>query len=145
MTEAKVTTSDSAQLREENAIGAPVKNFTWDAQQAQAESSTHLEDDMGSGEVAVIRSFTFAANPEAWRIHRPTKQELFNHHVKQIEVLLWQDGLKLNTDSNPSVKFNTKKTKYTIFVAANPARGQILGWEHKPQTLTQIAHATPSK
>ena len=118
---------------------APAEKFAWDAGRAQAESDTHLEDDTGHGGAAVIRQFTFAANPQPFATQPPTKQELFNYHLKQIEIMLWQDGLKMLTDVLPQLTFNKKKTHYTIIIGAVPQKGHILPMGMTPKLLKEIA------
>ena len=80
-------------LIETNVKDAPVKDVHWQGKELQTESDVHLEDDEGYGNATIIRCFTFGANPEAFAQHKPTKQELFNSHLKGIEVMLWKDGL----------------------------------------------------
>lgn len=109
-----------------------------DISKVEAQSETHLEDDMGTGGAAIIRMFEFSANPEAFHQHTPTRQELFNYHYKGIETLLWADGLKVIPEVNPKITINKAKTKYRIFVGAVPQKGHIL--REQPQTLGQIAH-----
>lgn len=99
---------------------------------------THLEDDTGHGNPAVIRRFTFGVNPQAFHEHTPTTQELFNAHYKGIELALWKDGLKVIPEVDPRVVFNKQKTQYFIFVGARPMKGFLLN--EKPQTLTDIVH-----
>lgn len=125
-------------IREENAVDAPVKDIDWSAQEVAAKSETKLEDDEGHGNAVIIRKFEFSANPEAFREHTPTKQELFNAHYKLIETMLWADGLKVIPEVDPKVTINKKKTKFRIFVGAEPQRGHIL--RETPQTLSQIAN-----
>ncbi len=115
---------------------APAENFAWDVTRGKTESTTHLEDDVGSGKAAIIRQFTFSANPQTFKNCPPSKQELFNHHLKQVEILLWQDGMKIMTDVAPQLAFNKKKTQYTIIVGAIPARGQIL--TQTPKLLKEL-------
>jgi len=110
----------------------------YEAASAQATSDAKLEDDHGEGQPVILRMFEFSANPEAFKIHSPTKQELFNSHAKGIEVMLWKDGMKLFTEVDPKVTINKKKTKYRIFVAAIPQRGHLL--MERPKTLSQIAN-----
>lgn len=131
------TVGETKQLLEEHAVGAPGAEVLWNAQEVQAESDVHLEDDQGIGNATVIRLFEFSANPEAFRHHTPTKQELFNAHYKLIDSTLWRDGLKVVPEINPTVTLNKKKTKYRIFVTAQAQRGQTL--LETPQTLTQLA------
>lgn len=99
---------------------------------------THLEDDKGQGAALVIRRFVFGANPEAWKDHVPSRQELFNFHWKGIEVMLWRDGLVVHQEVEPRIIFNKANTQYQIFVTARPAKGNVL--LETPQTLAQIAH-----
>ena len=75
-------------------------------------------------------------NPEAFALHRPTKQELFNHHSKGIETILWKDGLKVMPDVPP--RLVVEGSKYRIFVGAQPMKGMAL--EEKPKTLKQLIH-----
>lgn len=114
------------------------KDVLWNANQIDAQSDTHLEDDRGEGDAAVIRMFEFAANPQAFKEHMPSKQELFNYHSKAIEVILWKDGLKIMPEVNPRLSINKRKTKYRIFVGATPQKGHLL--HERPKTLSQIAH-----
>lgn len=108
---------------------------------AETTSQTHLEDDEGVGDAAIIRMFEFSANPEAFKQRTPTKQELFNYHHKQIEITLWGDGMKIMEEVNPRVTISKNKRKYRIFVGAKPQRGHIL--TERPKTLAQIAHNKP--
>ena len=109
-----------------------------DISKIETESETHLEDDVGYGDAAIIRMFEFAANPVAFKQHTPTKQELFNYHYKQIELALWADGMKVLPEVNPKVTISKNKKKYRIFIGAVPMKGHIL--QERPQTLSQIAH-----
>lgn len=97
---------------------------------------THLEDDLGTGKPLVMRSFTFKIDQEAFKVHVPTKQELFNSHAKGLELSLWKDGLIFEQSHEPHILFNKKRTHYTIFIVATPSRGNVL--TETPQTLTQI-------
>jgi hypothetical protein len=130
--------TDTQQIVEANAVNSPVNDILWNASQMDTTSKTTLEEDKGYGEAAIIRMFEFAANPEAFRQHTPTKQELFNTHYKGIEVMLWKDGLKVMPEVDPKVTINSKKTKYRIFVGAKAQRGQQI--LERPKTLSQIAH-----
>lgn len=109
-----------------------------DVSKIETASETHLEDDTGHGEAAIIRCFEFAANPEAFKQHKPTKQELFNHHSKGIEIMLWKDGMKVMPEIAPRIILNKRNTKYRIFVGARPMKGHLL--REAPKTLSQIAH-----
>lgn len=129
-------TADLGQVIEQNAVNAPVKDVLWNANQINTESETHLEDDLGEGEAAIIRAFDFASNPEAFKEHIPSKQELFNHHYKGIEAMLWRDGMKVMSEVDPKIIISKNKKNYRIFVGARPQKGHIL--RERPQTLTQV-------
>lgn len=121
---------------EEGVEDAPVKDIGWDVKQAEVDSGVQLREDKGEGEAIIVRSFDFKANPEAFREDPPTKQELFNAHIGQIEMILMQDGLKLFTDVEPRLKLSKKKEGYRITIAATPRKGW--GLLEKPQTLSEI-------
>lgn len=109
-----------------------------EAQQLEVQSQTHLEDDKGEGKAAIVRCFTFGMNVASFREVQPTKQQLFNHHLKGIEIALWKDGLQILTDVTPRIVFNEKKLTYQIFVGAVPMRGHIL--REQPKTLKELVH-----
>ena len=77
--------------------------------------------DPGGGGVAVIRVFTFKMNPD--KQHFPGKQKLFNTHAKQIETILWGDGLRPLESNPPRVIINNKGGFYQIFVPCIAAKG----------------------
>lgn len=109
-----------------------------DVSQLEVSSQTQLTDDTGHGKTAVIRMFEFKANKEAFKAHVPTKQELFLSHQQFIENQLWGDGFSIMYDSPPRVSINKRKTKYAIFVGAEPRNGMVVA--ERPKTLTQIAN-----
>lgn len=99
---------------------------------------THLEDDLGTGKPVIMRSFTFKIDPASFKAHVPSKQELFDSHARGLELSLWKDGLVFEQSHEPHILFNKKRTHYTVFIVATPARGNVV--TETPQTLTQIAH-----
>lgn len=115
-----------------------VNGHNHDAANVEAQSTRKLEDDKGEGAATVIRCFTFKMNAEAIVEQKPTKQDLFNAHLKGIELALWKDGLKTFSEVPPRMTFDTDKLQYSIFVAARPMKGFLL--QERPQTLTEIAH-----
>jgi len=117
---------------------APVKDATYDILDIEVKSDTKLEEDDGSGGAAIVRRFVFAMNPKAFHEHTPSKQELFNTHLKGIEMSLWRDGMKIMTDVTPRINFDTKNMQYSIIVGAVPQRGHIL--RERPQKLAEIIH-----
>lgn len=119
--------------------GEIIGDTKWnDISQVDTTSETHLEDDVGYGDAAIIRMFEFEANPIAFKQHIPTKQELFNYHYKQIEIALWGDGMKVMPEVDPKVTISKDQKKYRIFVGAKPQKGHLL--HEQPMTLSQIAH-----
>ena len=120
-------------------LHSPLQEQTYDASSVEAKSEkTHLEDDKGEGEATIIRCFTFGMNPEVFVQQRPTKQDLFNYHIRGIEMALFKDGMNLYTDVPPRLTFDVNKLQYCIFVAARPRKGYLL--HERPQTLSEIAH-----
>src|SRR3990167_4381900 len=77
--------------------------------------------DPGGGPVNVIRVFTFAMNPT--KKDYSNKQALFSAHAKQIETILWGDGLRPLDSVPPRVII--KKGCYQIFVPCGAAKGVI--------------------
>lgn len=119
-------------------LHSPLKEQNYDASNVEAQSQTRLEDDRGEGESIVIRCFKFSLNPETFLKNPPSKQDLFNSHLKGIEMALFGDGLKIFDEVPPRLTFDVEKLQYSIFVAARPRRGYLLN--ERPQTLTEIAH-----
>lgn len=116
--------------------------FNHDVSSIEEQSKTSLEQDLGTGQVAVIRCFEFKANIEAFKEHPIGKQQLFNHHLKGIEIALWRDGLQIMPNVEPRVVFDDDKGVYRIFVGSLPMRGQTV--QQTPQTLTQLVHGRPT-
>lgn len=110
----------------------------WQGQTVEVKSDTHLEDDHGTGDPVIIRTFQFAANPLAFQ-QTPTQQDIFDSHKKGIEALLWQDGLSPAQDIPPRFIVSKGKDKYAIIIAARPSLGQTL--IEKTQTLSEIINA----
>lgn len=109
----------------------------WLAQTLETESQTHLEDDEGTGDAAIIRMFEFKVNPEAFKQITPTEQELFASHERGIAALLWRDGMTPLDTVTPRITFSKNKKTYRIFIGAKPAKGHLL--QERPKTLSQIA------
>ncbi len=123
-------------LIEEDAKNAPVDDIHWKGKEMDVESDTHLEDDKGEGKAVIIRKFSFAKNPDIFNTKEPTRQDIFNSHVKGIEVMLWKDGLKIMTDVEPRITFDEEH--YSIFVGAEPQRGHSL--TEAPKKLKELIH-----
>lgn len=115
----------------------------WQGQNVEVKSDKHLEDDKGTGEAIVIRTYEFAMNPQTFREHElrtgnmPTAQDIFQEHRKGIMSLLWQDGLTPAEDIDPRIIFSKGTNTYLIMVGARPQMGQQV--LDKPKTLSEIA------
>lgn len=120
------------------------KDVQWDVKQGEIHSDTNLEADTGWGQEVIVRSFEFKANPEAFRQHTPSKQELFNAHLKQIEILLWRDGLRFFDGVTPQLSIAKKQEGYRIVVGCEAMPGHIIHARDKErfQTLSQAANDT---
>lgn len=116
----------------------------WQGQTVEVQSDTHLEDDKGTGEPIVIRTFEFAVNPEAFKQHElktgsfPDAQHIFREHQQGIESFLWQDGLSPAYDIEPRVIFPKGTNKYFIMIGARPQAGQLI--VDTPKTLSELAN-----
>ncbi len=125
---------------EKNAVNAPVKDIQWEGEEVAVESKTKIEEDKGTGRAVVLRFFDFGANPQAFKIHKPTAQELFNTHLKGIEAVLWKDGLKVLPEVQPRLMFSKDKTKYRFIIPSVPV--SYSSKFENTQTLSQILHDT---
>jgi len=89
--------------------------------------------DPGGGPVNVIRVFHFKMNPV--KQNYSNKQAIFNAHAKQIETILWGDGLRPLDSVPPRVIINSKKGSYQIFVPCEAAKGVIFSEKHRNPEL----------
>ena len=112
----------------------------WSKAEVEAKSNVDLTD--YGGDPRIIREFKFSFNPDTMsKIARkelavPTHQELFNAHMKQIEIMLWGDGLVPDTDHQPRLVIGKKK--YKIVLACKIREGVILGAKNKVHTITDL-------
>lgn len=135
-----ITAETSATVINTLDSSAPTTNY--DVKQGEVHSDIKLEADQGDGKTIVVRSFDFKANPQAFKERTPSKQELFNAHAKQIEVVLWKDGLKVMPDVKPQLMLSKNRNFYRIVVGAEPIKGNLISSldQDKFQTLSQAAH-----
>lgn len=125
----------------------------WSAKTVEAESDTKLDADIGTGQVLTLRHFFFKPNQEKFKKRVPSAQELFDSHVKQMEVEFWKDEWIPAHDVPPRLIFydkfkrpvshTSKKIEwYSFIIAAMPAKGSLLSQKDQEQvkTLTQIAN-----
>lgn len=126
----------------DSSLDDQARTTNYDVKQGEVHSDIKLEDDIGHGKAIVVRSFDFKANPQAFKERTPSKQELFNAHAKQIEIILWKDGLQVMPDVYPQLVLDKKRRGYRIIVGAEPMKGNIIMMndQDKLQTLSQAAH-----
>lgn len=127
-----------AKRKKTNIVENPKTLDKWEGEEVMVESDTKLEADTGTGPVVILRTFEFGANPQVFKTHPPTNQELFDSHLKGIQAMLWSDGLKPMEEIEPRLIFSKNKKKYRIFVGCKPLLGQIV--LERPQTLSEIAY-----
>lgn len=115
-------------ILEVNAVGSPVKDIAWEAQEMNAEVSTPLVDD-GSGKPVILRRFQFQFPPNL--PHKPTKKQILEYHKDKLNIFLWKDELELV--QTPKVRVHTNG--YDIFATCVAKKGSLLSYKHKPQLL----------
>ena len=132
----KVKKEKKFKLTEKEAKNAPTKDIEWEGEEVGVESTTKIQDDKGTGKEIILRFFTFAANKEAFKMHTPSAQELFDSHRKGIESLLWSDGLSPYFAVEPRIILSKDKSHYRFVVSCVPSIGNTL--IDKTQTLNQL-------
>lgn len=94
--------------------------------------------DPGEGNMVSIRTFTFKMHPDRQRLGFPdNKQEIFNQHARQIQHVLWGDGLEPYTDTNPRVIIDRSKGIYQILIACIAKKGVLFSSMNKPVNLSE--------
>lgn len=107
-------------------------------QTIEVRSKTKLEEDLGTGEAVIMRSYVFASNPQLFLNGRPDSQEIFQSHMKGIQSMLWADGLSPAVEIEPRLIFAPDNKTYLIMVWARPSIGQAV--IENTRTLTEIIH-----
>lgn len=113
-------------------IGAEHK---WEGQEIQVTSDPLIETGK-RGQTILLRSFYFKANPEAMKRDKPTKQQIFNSHSKQLGLMLYSDGLVPFEEIDPKIIISKKRDEYKIFVACEARTG--VTFAETPQLLQDI-------
>jgi len=111
---------------EKDAKDAPTKDIEWEGEEVQAESTTKIQEDKGTGQPIILRFFDFAANKEVFAQHTPTAQELFNAHRNGMEAMLWTDGLTPCEAIEPRILFAKDKSHYRFVVSCIPSSGNTI-------------------
>lgn len=115
----------------------------WHASDIQSElSKTKLQDDKGEGDALVLKFFDYQANPETFERHQPTAQQLLGAHLKEMEMVLWEQGLKIDPNIEPRLIFSKDNKGYRFVLGCRLARGRIL--RESPLTLSELANV-PTK
>lgn len=136
MKQAKLKKEKKFKLTELDAKDAPVKDIEWEGEELGVESTTKLEEDKGTGQAIVLRFFDFAANPEVFRVHQPTANELFSSHKLGMQAILWKDGMTPIEVIEPRLLFSKDKSHYRFVISCSPSEALI----DIPQTLTELIH-----
>ena len=76
--------------------------------------------DEGKGDKFVLRHFEYALAPDT-DSSLLDRQQLFNHHWKEIELTLWEDGFTVIKEIDPRIII--ENDKYRIFVTCRPRVG----------------------
>lgn len=114
------------------ALGNVRTDDKYELSSIEVNSKTKLQDDPNEGGAAIIRRFEFGLNPQAWIEGKPTKQDIFNSHLKGIELMLWRDGMKVLDSVQPRIVIDEQNMRYYIYVGAKPQRGHILTATPRP-------------
>ena len=125
------------------------KESDWSVKTLEVESDARLNADKGEGQAITLRHFFFKPNQEEFKKRLPTAQELWNSHIKQMEIELWKDQWKPIYEVGPRlifydkfripVSYSSKKIAwYSFMIAAIPAKGSLLF--DTPRTLIEIAN-----
>lgn len=90
----------------------------WEASEMETEDVVMFDE--GKGDKFVLRHFEYALAPD---IDASTldKQQLFNHHWKEIEMTLWEDGFVVIKEIDPRIVLQADK--YRIFITCRPRVG----------------------
>ncbi len=108
----------------------------YQGQTIEVRSDTKLEEDKGTGDVAILRTFRFTPNPEIFNVRMPSIDEIFASHQNGIMGLLWQDGMTPDKTLEPKFILSPDRSFYLIQVWARPSVGQTVIDETR--TLSEI-------
>lgn len=112
------------------------EDILWEGEEVTAQSETKIEQDKGTGQAVILRSFDFVANPENFRLRKPTAQDLFASHIKGMEALLWSDGLRPFQEVQPRLLFSKNKKHYRFIIPCIAGLGESL--IESTKTLSQL-------
>lgn len=141
MSKAKEKKPSKFKLVEENAQNLPKgveKDLEWEGEELQTMAKTGLDDDRGWGKAVILRFFEFGVNVAAFKRGKPTAQQLFDNHRKEIEHTLWLDNLTPFEEVEPRLMFSKNKKFYRFIIACLP-RDQVSAQAHA-KTLIELAN-----
>lgn len=107
----------------------------WEGQDIEVHSDPLIETGP-RGQTIVLRSFYFKANPQIMKEQKPTKQQIFDSHAKQIQLMLYGDGLIPFKGVEPKLIVSKKRDEYKIFIACEAKAGVM--FTETPRTLQEI-------
>ncbi len=107
----------------------------WEGQDIEVHSDPLIETG-ARGQTLVFRSFYFKANPQVMKSQKPTKQQIFDSHAKQIQLMLYSDGLIPFKGVEPKLIVSKKRDEYKIFVACEARAG--VSFAETPRTLQEL-------
>ena len=110
------------------------KDIDWEGQEIEFHSDELKGGDTGSA--VIMRFFDYKGNPQQFKLRRPSVQEIFNNHSKEIELELWKDGMKPITEVQPRFMISKDMKHYRFVIAASPLRGQSVS--QTPKTLNEL-------
>lgn len=114
----------------------------WEGQEIEVQSDPLIETG-NRGKTIVLRSYYFKANPEAMKREKPTKQQIFDSHAKQIELMLYSDGLVPFKEVEPKLIISKKRDEYKIFMACEARTGVV--FDRDPRLLQELTKPNATK
>lgn len=110
-------------------------NEDWHGQEVETEQVQMFDE--GKGDKFVLRHFEYALSPDI-NADELDKQQLFNHHWKEIEMTLWEDGFTVIKEIDPRIVL--EKDKYRIFITCRPrvGLGVVTSINEEATTLQEI-------
>lgn len=93
-------------------------NEDWHGQEVETEQVQMFDE--GKGDKFILRHFEYALSPDI-NADELDKQQLFNHHWKEIEMTLWEDGFTVVKEIDPRIVI--QPDRYRIFVTCRPRVG----------------------
>ena len=103
----------------------------WTGQEVETKSDPL--HDPGSGSKVIVRQFEYSWNPTLK--DKPSKQEVFNLHAREIRNFLWRDGLRIIESVPPKIMYG--EAGYRIFITCE-GQGAVLESARNLNELLQV-------